>query len=49
MTGTVAASVAVALLCTWVLTRAGLPAWWLIPSAAIGRTVLSLGRAALRR
>jgi hypothetical protein len=46
---TVAATVAVALLCTWGLTRAGLPAWWLIPVAAIGSTVVSVRRAALRR
>jgi hypothetical protein len=45
---TVAAAVAVALLATWGLTRAGVPAWWLTPVAAVGATALSLRRAARR-
>jgi hypothetical protein len=42
----VAATVVAALLTTWGLTRAGLPAWWLVPVAAIGMTAVSLRRAA---
>jgi hypothetical protein len=42
---TVAATVLVALLATWGLTRAGLPAWWLLPVAAVGCTAVSLRRA----
>jgi hypothetical protein len=42
---TVAATVLLALLATWGLVRAGIPAWWLLPVAAIGSTVLSLRRA----
>jgi hypothetical protein len=43
---TVAATVAVALLATWGLTRAGVPAWWLTPLAAVLATAFSLRRAA---
>jgi hypothetical protein len=42
---TVAATVVVALLATWGLTRADLPAWWLLPVAAVGSTAVSLCRA----
>jgi hypothetical protein len=43
---TVAATVLAALPATWGLQRAGLPAWWLLPAAAIGVTTVSLRRAA---
>ncbi|MCW2677757.1 MAG: hypothetical protein JWR70_2797 [Modestobacter sp.] len=42
---TVAATVLVALLATWGLTRAGLPVWWLLPAAATASTAVSLRRA----
>ena len=42
---TVAATVLVALLATWGLVRAGVTAWWLLPLAALGSTVVSLRRA----
>ena len=42
---TVAATVLVALVATWGLERAGLPAWWLLPAAVIGVTTVSLRRA----
>jgi hypothetical protein len=42
---TVAATVLAALLATWGLQRAGLPAWWLLPAAAIAGTTVSLWRA----
>jgi uncharacterized membrane protein AbrB (regulator of aidB expression) len=42
---TVAATVVVALLATWGLTRAGVPAWWLLPAAAVGSIAVSLRRA----
>ena len=42
---TVAATVAVALLGTWGLVRAGIPAWWLLPLAVLAVTGLSLRRA----
>ena len=42
----VAAVVAVALLATWGLHRAGVGAWWLVPIAAIGATAVSIRRAA---
>jgi uncharacterized membrane protein AbrB (regulator of aidB expression) len=45
---TVAATVLVALLGTWGLHRAGLPAGWLLPAAAIGATAVSLRRATRR-
>jgi len=45
---TVAATVAAALLATWGLTRAGVPAWWLTPLAALAATALSLRRATRR-
>jgi hypothetical protein len=43
---TVAATVLVALLATWGLVSAGIPAWWLLPVAALGSTAVSLRRAA---
>ncbi|HEY0507939.1 MAG TPA: hypothetical protein VGD12_07710 [Blastococcus sp.] len=45
---TVAATVLVALLATWGLHRAGLPAWWLLPAAVIGIATVSLRRATTR-
>jgi hypothetical protein len=45
---TVAATVAAALLGTWGLTHAGIPAWWLTPVAALVATVVSLRRTARR-
>ncbi|MCU1603901.1 MAG: hypothetical protein JWP46_366 [Modestobacter sp.] len=45
---TVAATVLVALLATWGLTRAGLPVWWLLPAAAAASTAVSLRRATTR-
>lgn len=45
---TVAATVALALLATWGLTRAGIPAWWLLPLAVLVVTGLSLRRATHR-
>ena len=45
---TVAATVLVALLATWGLVLAGIPAWWLIPVAAVGSTAVSLHQAATR-
>ena len=45
---TVAASVLVAILGTWGLVQAGLPAWWLLPAAALGSTAVSLRRATRR-
>jgi hypothetical protein len=45
---TVAATVAAALLATWGLQRAGVPAWWLTPVAVIAGTAVSLRRATRR-
>jgi hypothetical protein len=45
---TVAATVVLGLLGTWGLVRAGLPAWWLLPAAAIGSTVVSVRRGTRR-
>ena len=45
---TVAAAVFAALLGTWGLVLAGVPAWWLLPVAALGSTAVSLRRAARR-
>ncbi|HEY4602711.1 MAG TPA: hypothetical protein VIH08_00065 [Blastococcus sp.] len=42
---TVAATVLVAILVTWGLVRWGIPAWWFLPAAVIGITVVSLRRA----
>jgi hypothetical protein len=42
---TVAATVLVALIATWGLERAGLPAWWLLPAAVIAVTTVSVRRA----
>ena len=44
---TVAAAIAVALLATWGLVEAGVPAWWLLPLAVLAATVRSL-RSAVR-
>jgi hypothetical protein len=41
---TVAVTVLAALLGTWGLVRAGLPAWWLLPAAAVVATAASLLR-----
>jgi hypothetical protein len=46
---TVAATLVAALLATWGLERAGVPAWWLLPAAVLGVTTLSLRRAAKGR
>jgi hypothetical protein len=45
---TVAATVALALLSTWALTRAGVVAWWLLPLAVLAVTAVSLRRAVER-
>ena len=45
---TVAATVLAALLATWGLVSAGIPAWWLLPVAALGSTAVSVRRAAGR-
>ena len=45
---TIAAVIGVALLATWGLTRAGVPAWWLLPVAVLGATVRSLHAAQMR-
>jgi hypothetical protein len=45
---TVAATVLAGLLGTWGLVEAGVPAWWLLPVAALGSTAVSLRRAARR-
>jgi hypothetical protein len=45
---TVAAAVLAALLATWGLQRAGLPAWWLLPATVIASTTVSLRRATTR-
>ena len=45
---TVAATVLVALVGTWGLVRAGVPAWWLLPVAVLAVTAVSLRRAAAR-
>jgi hypothetical protein len=41
---TVAATVAVALVVTWLLQRASVPAWWLTPAAAVAVVSESLRR-----
>jgi hypothetical protein len=45
---TVAAVVGAALLATYGVVQAGVPAWWLLPLAVVGATVSSLYRAVLR-
>jgi uncharacterized membrane protein len=45
---TVAATVALALLGTWGLTRAGVIAWWLLPLAVLAITTVSLRRSVER-
>jgi hypothetical protein len=45
---TAAATVLAALVATWGLERGGVPAWWLLPAAAVGITAFGLRRAAMR-
>jgi len=45
---TVAAVIGVALLATWGLVKADVPAWWLLPLAVLAATVLSLHAAVMR-
>jgi hypothetical protein len=45
---TVATVIGAALLGTWGLVRADVPAWWLLPLAVIGATARSLHAAVLR-
>jgi hypothetical protein len=46
---TIAATVAVSLVATWLLHIAGVNAWWLLPVAAAGIVGLSLRRTAGHR
>jgi hypothetical protein len=45
---TVAAVIGAALLATWGLVQASVPAWWLLPLAVLAATVRSLHAAVLR-
>jgi hypothetical protein len=45
---TVAAVIGVALLATWRLVQADIPAWWLLPLAVLGATVRSLHASVMR-
>jgi hypothetical protein len=45
---TVAAVIGVALLATWGLVKADVPAWWLLPLAVLAATVRSLHAAVMR-
>jgi hypothetical protein len=45
---TFAVGIGVALLVTGGLVQAGVPAWWVLPLAVLGGTVVSLHRAVLR-
>jgi membrane protein implicated in regulation of membrane protease activity len=45
---TVAVAVAVALIGTWGLTRAGVQAWWLLPAVVLIITAVSLRRSVTR-
>jgi hypothetical protein len=45
---TVAALIGTALLGTWGLVQAGVPAWWLLPLVVLAATVRSLHAAVLR-
>ena len=45
---TVAAVIGLALLATWGLVRADVPAWWLLPLAVLAATAAGLYRAVLR-
>lgn len=45
---TVAAAVTAALLATYGLHRAGVPAWWLTPVVAVAATAVSLRRSSRR-
>ena len=40
--------IGVALLVTWRLVQAGVPAWWLLPLAVLGATVRSLHASVMR-
>jgi len=44
----VASRIAEALLATWGLVQAGVPAWWLLPLAVLYATLRSLHRAVVR-
>lgn len=44
---TAAATVAAAAAATWILTAAGISAWWLLPVAVVGATYAGLRRAVL--
>jgi hypothetical protein len=46
---TVAAAIGVALLGTWGLQHAHVPAWWLLPTCAAAATGVSVRRAARRQ
>jgi hypothetical protein len=46
---TVAATVGVSLIVTWLLHAAGISAWWLVPLAASAVVGVSLRRTAARR
>ena len=41
---TVAAAVAAGFVGTWLLLRAGVPAWWLLPVVVVGITAAGLAR-----
>jgi hypothetical protein len=45
----IAAGIVLALLGTWLLSRAGIVAWWLLPAGVVVLLPLSLWRAARRR
>lgn len=45
---TVAGAIAAALLGTWGLVKADVPAWWLLPLVVIAATVVSLRRSVSR-
>jgi glutathione S-transferase len=45
---TVAAAIAVALVATWLLEEAGLPAWWLLPVVVVAANARSIHRSVSR-
>ncbi len=45
---TVALAVGIALLATWGLVAAGIPAWWLLPVVVVAMTTVSLRRSQRR-
>jgi hypothetical protein len=45
---TVAAAISAALVVTWGLVQASIPAWWLLPLAVLAATVRSLHAAVMR-